>query len=182
MEALRGFGKTRSAAEWIVEQAATKPNTRWAIIAPTWGECAKVCIEGPSGVLSALLEGELLVVNHSDLTVHLTNGSKIHGYSSDRPDRLIGMKFDGVWMEEIGAMPNVTDVWDGYVCRALNEKARAFITTAPSAELSGLHYELLNDDTGRVAKVSGSTWNNAENLSPAALAALKERYGNFPCE
>jgi hypothetical protein len=53
----RGVGKTRAAAEWIVEQAVERAGTNWAIVSPTWRDTRTMCIEG--GVLKALLPGEL---------------------------------------------------------------------------------------------------------------------------
>jgi phage terminase large subunit-like protein len=34
----RGAGKTRTAAEWLAYEASSKPKTRWAIVAPTYGD------------------------------------------------------------------------------------------------------------------------------------------------
>lgn len=90
----RGFGKSRLAAEWIAEQAAIHPGTEWAIVAPTWRDCKKNCIEA---VVNAMLPGELESMNSSDLLVRFTNGSKVWGYSSDGFERLRGSNLAGAW-------------------------------------------------------------------------------------
>lgn len=162
----RGFGKTRAASEWLCEQAATRPNTRWAVVAPTWRDLRMVCIEGCSGILQALQPGELKDVIRANLIVRLTNGSVIHGFSADSTDRLEGMEFDGVWAEEIGT-------WGWYDWNKV-EKAvphgQIFATATPGvvAELA------VRSD---VIHRSGSTWDNRSNLSRNALNALRERYG-----
>ena len=46
----RGWGKTRTGAEWIVWQAVNNPNTRWAVVAPTYSDVRDTCIEGVSGI------------------------------------------------------------------------------------------------------------------------------------
>ena len=55
----RGFGKTFTGSGWLVEKACSNPNTEWAVVAPTFGDVRRVCVEGPSGILKALPEGAL---------------------------------------------------------------------------------------------------------------------------
>ena len=50
----RGFGKTFLGAGWLAEQARTYPNTEWAIVAPTFTDVRRTCVEGPSGFLKAV--------------------------------------------------------------------------------------------------------------------------------
>jgi phage terminase large subunit-like protein len=50
----RGAGKTRTAAEWLAWEATTKDKTRWAIVAPTFGDVRDVCAEGESGIINIL--------------------------------------------------------------------------------------------------------------------------------
>ena len=47
----RGFGKTRSGAEWVREQAETKKATHIALVAPTARDVRLVMVEGESGLL-----------------------------------------------------------------------------------------------------------------------------------
>lgn len=177
----RGWGKTRAGSEWIAEQAATHPNTEWAVIAPTWRDCRKVCIEGASGIVKALLPGELTSVSAMDLAVRLSNGSTIYGYSADNPGRLRGVRrLSGAWVDELSAMPNAETLWDDYLMPTLGDQGRVFVTaTSPMVdhELNPMHQALLSDTTGTVITVFGKTWENAANLSESTLAALREHYG-----
>jgi phage terminase large subunit-like protein len=172
----RGFGKTRLAAEWLAEQAAIHPNTEWAIVAPTWRDCRKVCIEGSSGLLKAFLPGELDSVNASDLTVRLTNGSKIYGYSADGFERLRGSNLAGAWVDEAAVMSMVSDLFSEALIPALRigKNPRVLITTTPRP-IKFLR-ELVARQDGSVAVVRGRTWDNADNLSKTALAELQARY------
>ena len=172
----RGFGKTRLAAEWLAEQAATHPDTEWAIVAPTWRDCRKVCIEGSSGLLKALLPGELDSVNLSDLVVRLTNGSKIWGYSADGYERLRGSNLAGAWVDEAAVMGSVSDLFADALMPALRigENPRVLITTTPRP--IKLLKDLVAREDGSVAISRGSTWDNAANLSKTALAELRARY------
>lgn len=172
----RGWGKSATGSNWLAEQAATHPETEWAVIAPTWRDCRKVCIEGPTGILKALLPGELDSVNAADLTVRLSNGSRIYGYSADRPDRLRGSNLSGAWMDEAAAMPLADDLFGESLMPALRigKNPRVVITTTPRPVT--LLRELLGRDDGSVRIVRGKTWDNAANLSKTALAELRARY------
>src|ERR1019366_7929219 len=62
MQTGRGWGKSRTGAENLVELVLANPrtddnaHTEWAIIAETFSDCRKICVEGPSGV-RRVLEG-----------------------------------------------------------------------------------------------------------------------------
>lgn len=174
----RGWGKSRTGAEWLAEQAARHPNTEWAIVAPTWRDCEKVCINGPSGLLKALLPGELDSVNASALTVRLTNGSKIYGYGAagDGFQRLRGSNLAGAWIDEMAVYANPEELFSEALMPALRigEHPRVVITTTPRP--TRFLRDLVARDDGSVAIVKGSTWDNAANLSKVALAELRTRY------
>src|SRR5208282_3098661 len=53
----RGWGKTRTGAEWLAHKARTsitKTATSWAVIGRTTEQTRETCIEGESGLLRAL--------------------------------------------------------------------------------------------------------------------------------
>jgi phage terminase large subunit-like protein len=172
----RGWGKTKTGAEWVAEQAARNPESEWAIIAPTWRSVLKVCLEGSSGLLRCLLPGELQSTNLSELTIRLTNGSRIYGYSADKPDRLRGANLSGAWIDELCSMAHVEDLFYEALMPALRigDNPRVLITTTPRP--IPLMRELIKRDDGSVALVTGKTWDNAANLSKRALADLMARH------
>jgi predicted phage terminase large subunit-like protein len=134
------------------------------------------CIEGKSGVLKALLPGELESLNASDLTVRLTNGSKIVGFTSDAPDRLRGANLSGAWVDELAAMGNAADLWAEALMPALRigERPQVVVTTTPRP-VKFLR-ELLAREDGSVRIVHGTIYDNAANLSKTMLAELQARY------
>ena len=84
----RGAGKTRTAAEWLAWEATTRANTRWAIVAPTFGDVRDVCAEGESGIVNILNSyGSIDDYNRSQGSIILTNGSLslIHISEPTRP-------------------------------------------------------------------------------------------------
>lgn len=177
----RGFGKTRSAAEWLAEQAATNAGSHYAVIAPTWRDCRNVCMEGCSGVLVALREaGDGYKYDASQLLARLANGSTINGYPADNLDRVTGLRFDGVWIEELGSIGGSLKMWNDHVAPALKGGGKTFITTTPP-ENGGLPCPLLSgllhgEGPGPVIHVKGSSW--ASDVSQDALNLLRGLYPN----
>lgn len=149
------------------------PKTRWAIVAPTFGDVRDTCAEGPSGVVNILREyGVLANYNRSMGEIELTNRSKIKLYSGEEPNRLRGPNFHGGWFDELAAFNN-PDAWDQYkFALRLGTHPQTVITTTPRP--TKLIKELMKTD--KVAVVRGSTFDNADNLAPAALAELRAKY------
>lgn len=171
----RGAGKTRTAAEWLAWKAISNPNTRWAIVAPTHADARDTCVEGESGILNILKEfGVLKDYNRSISEIFLTNRSRIKLFSGEEPDRLRGPQFHGGWFDELAAFKR-PDAWDQYQFGArLGQHPQTIVTTTPRPT------KLIKDlvDRKGVHVVRGSTFDNAKNLAPSALAELKLRYEN----
>ena len=104
----------------------------------------------------------------------MTNGSRIKLFSADQPDRFRGPQHHGAWCDELAAY-RYTDAWDQLQFGLrLGEKPRVIITTTPRP--TRLIRALVDRDDGSVAITRGSTFDNAKNLAPSALADLKIRY------
>lgn len=169
----RGWGKTRTAAEWLAWQALMNPRTRWAIVAPTFGDVRDTCAEGPSGVVAVLREyGVLENYNRSMGEITLTNKAKIKLFSGEEPDRLRGPNFHGGWFDELAAFTK-PDAWDQYkFALRLGSHPQTVVTTTPRP--TKLIKGLLAQEN--VVVVRGSTFENANNLAPSALAELQLKY------
>jgi phage terminase large subunit-like protein len=171
----RGLGKTWTGSNWIVEQALRHPGSEWAVIAPTFRDVSKTCFEGSTGVLAALEPGELVAYNRSALRLTVRGGAIIWGYSADQPERIRGANLWGAWADEVGSW-RYPAAWYEALMPALRigPHPRAVVTTTP--RVVQLIRDLMTRDDGSVHITTGSTWENAANLSPAALAELKRRY------
>jgi phage terminase large subunit-like protein len=171
----RGAGKTRTAAEWLAWQATRNPKTRWAIAAPTYSDARDTCAEGESGIINVLREyGTLKDYNRSIGEIFLTNGSRIKLFSGEEPDRFRGPQFHGGWFDELAAF-KYPEAWDQYQFGLrLGTHPQTIVTTTPRPT------KLIKDLIARegVRVIRGSTFDNAKNLAPSALAELKLRYEN----
>ena len=171
----RGAGKTRTAAEWMAWEAIKSPKTRWAVVAATFSDVRDTCAEGESGLVSILKRyGALENYNRSMGEIRLTNGSRIKLFSADEPDRLRGPEFHGAWCDELAAW-RYEDTWDQLQFGLrLGEHPRTLVTTTPRPV--PIIKRLLERTDGSVKLVRGSTFDNAKNLAPSALAQLRARY------
>jgi predicted phage terminase large subunit-like protein len=177
----RGAGKTRTGAEWIVDQAKQNPGSRWAIVAPTSSGVRDTCIEGESGVLNVLRRRMPGVDwgrawNRTLLEITLPNGSRIKGFSAAEPERLRGPQHHGAWCDELGSWV-YPDAWDQMQFGLrLGDRPRTVVTTTPRPTKLIRSLRERADAEGIVRWVPGSTFDNAANLSAVALAELKSRY------
>lgn len=168
----RGAGKTRAGAEWFGWQALRTPFSRGAIVAPTFADARDTCVEGESGLLSTLPPSEVLSWNRSLGELTLKNGSRIKLFSADAANRLRGPQHHFGWCDELAAWSD-PDAWDQLLFgMRLGTKPRIIVTTTPRP--TRLVTEIINDPTTIV--VTGSTFDNAANLAPSALAKLKRKY------
>lgn len=171
----RGAGKTRTAAEWLAWEAIRQPNTRWAVIAPTFGDVRDTCAEGESGLLPILRQYSVLdYYNRSIGEIRLLNGSRIKLFSADEPDRLRGPQHHGAWCDELAAW-RYEDTYDQLQFGLrLGLHPRTIITTTPKPV--PIIRKLSSRADGSIKLVRGSTFDNAKNLAPQALIELEARY------
>jgi phage terminase large subunit-like protein len=181
----RGFGKTWTASNTIVEWALAEPGY-YAVVAPTFGDCRALCVEGPSGILRALgssAAGEptadLERYDRSKNELHLRNGSVFVMASDEAPGRLRGPNFTGAWCDEVGTWRNTAQTWDEGVLFATRiGSSRKLITGTPKRGhplVRDLHDRGVKGDP-EVTLVRGRTMDNADNLSPDALRTLLAKY------
>jgi len=172
----RGYGKSKVGSYWLTRQAMKYPGSEWAVFAPTFRDVRKTCIEGSTGILAALdIKEDLANYRRNELQIVLTNGSVIYGYSADQPERARGANLWGAWCDELGSW-RYEETWHEGLVPALRkgEKPRIVVTTTPRP--TRLIRDLISRTDGSVHVTRGSTGENAENLSPSALAELKYRY------
>lgn len=155
------------------------PGTRWAVVAATFGDARDTCVEGESGLLAVfarygLVEDIHFTWNRSIGEIRLWNKSLIKCYSAEQPKRLRGPGFYGAWCDELAAWtrPETFDML--MFTLSQGTVPQVIISTTPTP--TKLIRDLANRDDGTVILVSGSTYDNAENLPEAVLTDLRNRY------
>lgn len=171
----RGFGKTRTAAEWLAEQMVTRPMTRWAIISPTFGDGRDVCLEGESGLLAVLDQG-VRSYNRTSTEVVMHNGSRARVYPAITPDRLRGPQFHGAWLDEPASFRYGMTVWETLQPALRLGNAPKIIITGTPAPVPLMKYLVKQVDGQTVHLTRGKTYDNAANLPALLLDQLRRRY------
>ncbi|MFX4220689.1 MAG: DNA-packaging protein [Thalassobaculum sp.] len=168
----RGFGKTRTGAEWVRALAETGRAGRIALVGETAGDARDVMVEGESGLLACCPPWGRPLYEPSKRRVTWANGAIATCFSADDPDQLRGPQFDAAWADEI-AKWRYEAAWDNLMLGLrLGADPRCVATTTPKprAWLS----RLMADP--RTVLTRGGTRENATNLAPAFLDQILTRY------
>lgn len=177
----RGFGKTRSAAEWVRQQLVEMPGCRVGIIARTYSDATQVCVEGESGLLSTFspAEREGLEWNRSLGEGILKNGSRWTVFTSEKPDSLRGPQFHCLWADELAAWEKNRAAWEQvpFVVRlpwpSEPERAGRIVVSTTPRPVREIRELLKSPDTAVSGGTSFENWKNLNKLAQAKLEALR---------
>jgi predicted phage terminase large subunit-like protein len=168
----RGFGKTRTGAEFVRLMAELGVARRIALVAPTASDVRGVMVEGESGLLSIGPPEQRPDYEPSKHLLTWPNGAIATTYSADEPDRLRGPQHDLAWCDELAAW-RYPLAWDMLMLGLrLGADPRAIVTTTPRP--TRFIRDLLVDP--KVAVTHGRTIENKKNLAPAFLDQIVRRY------
>jgi predicted phage terminase large subunit-like protein len=168
----RGFGKTRSGAEWVREQVESGAAKRVALVAPTAADARDVMVEGESGLLAISPRDDSPLYEPSKRRLTWPNGAVATLFSADEPERLRGPQFDAAWCDELAAW-RYPAAWDMLMMGLrLGDHPRVVATTTPKPV--PLIRALLKAPDCVVTH--GATRENAKNLAPSFLAAIVKQY------
>lgn len=169
----RGFGKTRTGAEDLAWYGQENADTRLAVVAPTYSDARDICIEGESGLLNVVPGSLIQTWNRSLGELVLTNKTRIKLFSAEEPERLRGPQHHRVWCDELAAWQNQMATWDQIQFGLrLGQDPRCVVTTTPKP--TPLIRQLVAAPTTYITR--GSTFDNAANLAPSALAKFRAKY------
>jgi phage terminase large subunit-like protein len=170
----RGFGKTRTGAEWVIERAGSGQAKRLALVAPTAADARDVMVEGESGILAISPPWFMPLYEPSRRRLTWPNGAIATTYSADEPDRLRGPQHDAAWCDEVGAW-RFPEAWDMLMFGLrLGTDPRVVVTTTPRP--TKLIRELLGRAGKDVVVTRGSTYENRANLAAAFFDQIVRKY------
>ena len=168
----RGFGKTRSGAEYVRSMIEAGRAGRVALVAPIASDARDVMVEGPAGIMAVSPPWFEPTYEPSKRRLTWPNGALAFTYSADEPKRLRGPEHDLSWADELAAW-NYPETWDMLMMglRA-GRNPRAVITTTPRP--IRIIRELLEDSHTVVTR--GSTYENLGNLAPTFRDTILSKY------
>lgn len=169
----RGFGKTRTGAEYIRQGVESGQCGNIALVAATAGDARDVMVEGPgSGLLAVCPPNNRPIYEPSKRKVTWPNGAVAHLYSADEPDRLRGPQHDRAWADEIASWAYV-EAWDNLMFGLrIGADPRTVVTTTPRP--IPLLKDLIKQKTTVVT--GGNTYENFANLAPAFIEQIISKY------
>lgn len=169
----RGFGKTRTGAEFIRLRVQSGVAQHVIIAGPTAADIRDIMIEGESG-LEAVCEraGFGMTYEPSKRRVTFANGVRAILVSADEPKRFRGLQSDTVWADEIASW-RYPEAWDQMVFgnRLGNDPRRVATTTPRPIQL--LKKLIANP---RTVVTRGSTFENVDNLAEDFITEVRDAY------
>jgi phage terminase large subunit-like protein len=187
----RGYGKSRTGAETLVEWMIANPvdvaghATEWAAVGESLIDGRDVLIQGPSGVENVLQRRGIRYkyVKWPQPRIRLSTGQILHVLGADDADVGRGLNLAGLWLDEIAKWPYPSASWAEGLGPALRTrmpggtKPRVIVTTTPKP--IPLLFDWVARDDGSVAVTRGSTFENAANLATAAIREFIRMYGSW---
>jgi phage terminase large subunit-like protein len=175
----RGFGKTRTGAEWVRRQVcgatpfAPGRYRNIAVIAETAKDARDVMIEGPSGILACHPLDFRPDYEPSKSRITWKNGAVATVYNATEPDQLRGPEHDLAWGDELCKWAYARETYDQMMFGLRQgNPPRCLITTTPRP--IPLLKEIVADEATEITK--GVTLDNADNLAPSFIRQIQRKY------
>ncbi len=169
----RGFGKTRTGAEWVRSLVESGRAERIALVARTPAEVRDTMIQGTSGLLNVCPPWFMPEYESTKKKLTWPNGATAFLFSSYEPDQLRGPQFDAAWCDELASWKYPRETWDNLAfALRLGSDPRCVVTTTPKPIT--LLRELVARHDVRVTR--GTTYDNEDNLAPNFYSHIRSRY------
>jgi phage terminase large subunit-like protein len=173
IQAGRGFGKTRTGAEWVRALAESATIGRIHLVARTAADVRDTMVEGESGILACSPPWFRPKYFPSKRKLVWPNGTQALCFSADKPDALRGPQCAAAWCDETASWPYLTDALDNLMLGLrLGDNPRVLHTTTPRPKK--IFRELARDPTCVVTR--GSTYDNLGNLPEGFRRDILKKY------
>jgi len=175
----RGYGKTRTGAEWVRSVVCGKTPLakgqygRIAIVAETAADARDVIAKGPAGILATHPSDFRPTYQSSTRSLTWPNGAVALLFNATEPDQLRGPEHEAAWLDELAKWRYAQETYDmlQFGLRAGNDP-RQVVTTTPRP--IPIIKELLGDPGTVVTR--GSTYDNRSNLAEKFYKKIVARY------
>lgn len=180
----RGWGKTRTAAEFVRQQAMdlSEGPRRIAIVTRVAADGRDVMVDGDSGIMAVHPPDQRPKYEPSKRRLTWANGATASLFSAEEPSLLRGPQFHAAVGDEVGAWRQTPDdsgltAYDNLkIATRLGRRPKIMFATTPKRV--PLLYDLIkkSKESPDVIVTRGSTKDNAANLSKAYLDSM---YGTY---
>ena len=171
----RGFGKTRTGAEWVREQVDKCGVKKIALVGETAADARNVMVEGESGILNVYPDSQKPKYEPSKRQITWKNGAVAMLYNATEPDQLRGPQHEIAWCDELAKWKYGRQTWDQLQFGLrIGKKPRQIITTTPRP--IELVKSIHAGEEGKVFVTRGKTIDNKSNLSDNFIKKIQKRY------
>ena len=169
----RGFGKTRTGAEWVIHRARSGYK-RIGLIGQTKADVRDTMIEvEESSILNCSPPSFMPIYEPSKRRLTWPNGAVAVAYSGDEPKQLRGPQHDTVWMDELAKFKYPQDTWDMMeLGLRVGTHPQVCVTTTPRP--IPVIRDLIADPM--TVDVVGSSYENKANLAPSFAKRIFGKY------
>ncbi len=169
----RGFGKTRTGAEWVLRRARAMPDARIALIGATIDEVEQVMVDGESGILRCAAPGEKLIWSATRRELRFPSGATAHAFSGANGNKLRGPQHSLAWADELGKWRDPDRTWDNLMIGLrLGSRPQVLVTTTPgNADL------LKRIQAAEGTEIRGGRTRDNMHLPLAFLQSVEAAYG-----
>lgn len=174
----RGFGKTWTGANWLINEHQFGGAKNSAIVAATSGDLRRNCVDGPSGIIQ--IAPAWFRPEHKPTQNKLVwpNGTETHLYTSEKPERLRGPNHDRAWGDELSYWRYVYQVWDNLMMTMRYGSDNRFVITMTPRPIEIVkRLELREVEENDTVFSRGSSYDNLTNLSGEFSETIKRYKG-----
>lgn len=169
----RGFGKSRTGAEWTWRKAKRIPYG--VIVGPTAGDVRDTMIEGESGILACAPALFRPKYEPSKRRLTWPNGGVTSVFSAEEPDRIRGPNTGYAWGDEWAMWRHITEATDNLelTLRLLGDFIPQMLLTTTPKPRKAVRERIR--EAGTVV-TRGSTYDNVVNLADAFARKILRKY------
>jgi len=170
----RGYGKTRTGAEWIRDGVTKGICGRIALVAEDAGDARDVMIDGESGILAISNPRFRPTYVASKRRLTWPNGARATVFSDKDCEALRGPQHDRIWFDELAKFPNQESTFNNAMFGLrLGKDPRWAATTTPRP--TKLIRQLIASSD--VVVTRGTSYENLENLAASYKFIIKAYEG-----
>lgn len=170
IKAGRGWGKTRTCAEWVRSIVPVAPQI--AIVGATFGDARDYCIEGESGLKAICRRDELTTWNRSIGEGQFCNGARFKLFSGEEPERMRGPNNYAAWCDELASWKYLKQTWDNLMFTMRKGISRTVIGMTPRRQPFVKQIEAMP-----ITRIThGTSYDNLANLSRAFIETIIKPY------
>jgi phage terminase large subunit-like protein len=168
----RGWGKTRTGAEWTHEVINNGTYRLMHLVGATAADARDIMVLGESGILHTQKKRNPVTWSPTKRRLTWANGAEALVFSADEPDRLRGLQCEAAWADELASW-RYESAWSQLALGLrLGPFPRTVITTTPQAK--PLVKKLIKDEKNHLTR--GTTYDNTSNLADAFIREITTEF------